>query len=193
MTREVWRDVVGYESLYQVSNMGRVRALDRVIERKDGRIQTLKGHMLTPCKGNGSYYNVSMCKDNVARSMRVHRLVAIAFIPNPNNYRCVNHKDGNKLNNKVSNLEWCTNRQNTQHAIKHKLITFDRAGYNSWPKESREHFSKIRKKAIVRSDGKVYKCTKEAAEDLGVTYSAVMHVLRGLAETCKGYGFTYIQ
>lgn len=191
MAHEVWRDIVGYEGYYQVSNLGRVRALDRVVRHAYSGTQSLKGHVLTPCKGNGHYYSVMLSKNGKAKSTRIHRLVAAAFVPNPQHLKCVNHKDGNKLNNSASNLEWCTQRHNVQHAIDHELLTFDHMGFTSWSEESREHFSKVRKKAIVRSDGKRYSCTAEAAKDLGVTYSAVMHVLRGLAETCKGYKFSY--
>lgn len=191
MAHEEWRDVVGYEGYYQVSNLGRVRALDRTVQHAYSGTQSLKGHMLTPFRGSEPYYSVMLSKNGKAKSLRVHRLVATAFVPNPDRLNCVNHKDGNKLNNSASNLEWCTQRRNVQHAIDHELLTFDHAGFGSWSKESREHFSKVRKKAIVRSDGKRYECTAEAAKDLGVTYSAVMHVLRGLNKTCKGFKFSY--
>lgn len=187
---EVWKDVIDYEGLYQVSNLGHVRSLDHYVAHSYGGVALHRGR-LKKVSFDGNYLNVTLSKDGKTRTFRVHRLVAAAFIPNPDACKCVNHIDGNKRNNVVSNLEWCTHRQNTQHAINHGLITFENTGFTSWPKESREHYSKIRKKAIVRSDGKQYKCTADAAADLGVTYSAVSHVLRGLEETCRGYSFSY--
>ena len=191
MAHEEWRDVVGYEGYYQVSNLGRIRSLDRAVRHAYRGTQSIKGHILTPCRGNGPYYSVMLSKDGKAKSLRVHRLVATAFVPNPDRLNCVNHKDGDKLNNSASNLEWCTHRHNTQHAIDHKLLTYDNSGFSTWSEESRKHYSRVRKRAIIRSDGKRYESTADAAKDLGVTYSAVMHVLRGLNETCRGFKFSY--
>lgn len=97
---ELWKDVVGYEGLYQVSNMGRVR--------RDGRV------LSTPQDSNG-YCITVLCKDGERRSAKVHRLVADAFIENPNGYAEVNHLDECKANNRVDNLEWCTRLHNIRH------------------------------------------------------------------------------
>lgn len=122
MTIEEWKDVKGYEGLYQVSNIGRVRSLDRVI------IDTwckrhIKGKMLKVTQHNGKqpYEYVSLSKDGIVNKVFVHRLVAQAFISNSINLPQVNHKDGNVLNNNYKNLEWVTNAENTQHAYDTKL------------------------------------------------------------------------
>lgn len=98
---EIWKDVKGYEGLYQVSNMGRVRSLRRNIILKS---QITRG-----------YKRVALCTNNIPKLYSVHRLVANAFIPNPNNYPCINHKDENKANNCISNLEWCTQEYNLNY------------------------------------------------------------------------------
>ena len=100
MKKELWRPVVGFEGLYDVSNLGRVRSLNY---NKTGRCKLLK---LT--KNGSGYLNVHLSKDGKAKIFLVHRLVAKTFIPNPNNLPFVNHKDENPLNNCVENLEWCT-------------------------------------------------------------------------------------
>lgn len=100
---EVWKDVVGYEGLYQVSNLGRVKSM-----RKSWASHGEKEHIMRPTKTKGYEYLKLRGNDGVDKSTPVHRLVALAFIPNPNGYKCVNHKDENKLNNNVENLEWCT-------------------------------------------------------------------------------------
>lgn len=97
---EIWKDVVGYEGIYKVSNLGNVKSL-HWRNSFDERIMT--PHLL----GRG-YYFVNLRNKSKGKSKLVHRLVAQAFIPNPNNYPCVNHKDENKLNNCVDNLEWCS-------------------------------------------------------------------------------------
>lgn len=104
---EIWKDVEGYEGLYQVSNTGRVKSF-----RGRNRTVDKEGHILKPnlCRG---YPNVGLSKaDGSRKTFLVHRLVAAAFVPNPNGYREINHIDENKLNGNASNLEWCTREYN---------------------------------------------------------------------------------
>jgi hypothetical protein len=103
---EEWRDIEGYEGLYQVSNEGRVKSLARVILRSNGRQQHVNEKILKYGKDNGGYYQVCIQKDGSKQSCKVHKLVANAFIPNPNGYNVVHHKDHNRQNNFVENLEW---------------------------------------------------------------------------------------
>lgn len=125
---EFWKDIEGYEGLYQVSNLGRVRSLDRVIQqiKFGGELspQIYRGRVINPTI-NGGYYRCSLSKDNIKESKLIHRLVAEAFIPNPNNYPCVNHKDENKLNNVVENLEWCTVQYNTNYGTSPERISIN--------------------------------------------------------------------
>ena len=110
----MWKEIAGYEGLYEVSETGLVRSLDRVCGGK--RKRRLKGVILKQTLTTTGYYKCELCKDGVAISKKVHRLVANAFIENPNNLPYVNHKDLNPLNNSVENLEWCTQLQNVRHA-----------------------------------------------------------------------------
>lgn len=102
-----WKDVPGYEGLYQVSNFGEVRSL---FYRGRKKIQLLK-----PAQDKKGYLHVNLYKDKKAHMAQIHRLVAMAFIPNPNNFPVVNHIDWNTQNNRVDNLEWCTVSYNNQH------------------------------------------------------------------------------
>ena len=112
MEKEMWKDIINYEGLYQVSNLGNVKSLNNKTNHKKPIIlkQTID-------RENG-YLTVSLSKDKKKKTYRVHRLVANAFIENVNNYPIVNHKDGNKCNNNSSNLEWCTYQQNIIHSWK---------------------------------------------------------------------------
>ena len=103
MTVETWKDISGFEGIYQVSNRGNVR--------RNGRIKS-------QAIDHGGYCTVSLSVQSKQRTMSVHRIVATAFIPNPDGKRTVNHKDGNKLNNSVENLEWATHSENIVHANK---------------------------------------------------------------------------
>lgn len=109
MTCEKWKPIKGYEGLYSVSNCGRVKSLERTASGTNRR-QSEK--ILTPIKGNRGYSSVSLCKGGKQRRFLIHRLVAYAFIPNPSQFPCVNHKDEDIGNNRADNLEWCTREYN---------------------------------------------------------------------------------
>ncbi len=116
MIKETWADVKGYENYYRVSSFGRVKSLERVVVHGDGT-RTIKETMLVNILDNG-YNHVSLSVQGRATKIRVHRIVATAFIPNCNNKDTVNHIDGNKTNNNVNNLEWATIGENIRHAHK---------------------------------------------------------------------------
>lgn len=122
--KEIWKDIKHYKGLYQISNLGNVKSLKRLIADKRrsywSKERILKGGVTSTKKMQG-YKFVVLSKNKKTRSFYVHRLVASAFISNKKNKTQVNHIDGNKLNNNVDNLEWCTPLENTAHAIKNKL------------------------------------------------------------------------
>ena len=109
--KEVWRDIQGYEGLYEVSNFGNVRSL------KYGKIKYLK-----PADDGNGYYFVNLSKNGIVKNFKIHRLVATAFIDNPSNYPQINHKDEDKTNNKASNLEWCTNKYNKRYSCAKRVV-----------------------------------------------------------------------
>ena len=118
---EEWRDVVGYEGLYQVSNRGRVRSYDRTVPHGVGK-RVVRHRIMKQYINDCGYCQVRLNKNHVSKNKRVHRLVAEAFISNPRHLKQVNHIDLDKTNNHVENLEWCSQKKNLIHAVNNNAI-----------------------------------------------------------------------
>lgn len=108
---EVWKDVAEYEGFYKVSNKGNIYS----VERRDSRGNKCGGRALEPRYDKDGYLRVTLCKNGKQKTRFIHRLVAGAFVPNPNSYSEINHRDENKVNNYANNLEWCTREHNVNH------------------------------------------------------------------------------
>lgn len=119
---EEWRDIKGFEGYYQVSSIGRVKSLPRVVTRKSYKPQYLRERILKPGKAASGYLLVDLYKNNNRQTHTIHRLVAGAFNPNPEGKPEVNHEDGNKQNNHKDNLVWSTRIENVEHAVIHGLM-----------------------------------------------------------------------
>lgn len=118
--KELWRAIPGYEGLYQVSNMGNVRSEDKVIKLYNGGSWIRKGRPKKPVISKDGYLQVSLCKNGKPRTWKVHRLVAIAWLDNPNCYLEVNHKNEQKTDNRTENLEWCSRKYNINYGTARK-------------------------------------------------------------------------
>lgn len=185
---EIWKDIKDYEGLYQVSNLGRVRSLDRVVLQKNGFLKTIKGKVLSPSKcGNpkyGGYLFVGLSKENVVKEKYIHRLVAEAFIPNPDNLPQINHKDEDKTNNFVGNLEWCSALTNLTYNNRHKTVGTKLKG----------RIPLTRKEVVMYKDGveiKRFAHPQEAADYLDVSESCVRNCIYGKIHFLKGHTFEY--
>lgn len=160
MTNEIWLPVSGYEGLYEVSNLGRVRSLFRYKK------------VLHPSNTNG-YATVELWKDKARKRIGVHRLVALAFVSNPSGKPFVNHKDETRNNNNADNLEWVTHIENCNYgtAIQRRLSQTDYAKRDySW--QTKEHYERVsmtmsRKPIICVETGRIYRNSREASKDTG--------------------------
>lgn len=134
---EEWKSVgvvkdVNFTGMYEVSNKGRIRSLDRLITDTLGRKHFYNGKILTPNKNNKGYLSVFLNANGVWRNVFIHRVAAEAFIPNPNNLPCVNHKDENPLNNCIENLEWCSHQYNSTYGTVRERIAATLKEFNSY-------------------------------------------------------------
>lgn len=181
---EIWKAVPGYEGLYEVSNCGRVRSLDRWVNTKGGAKRKVSGQIVsTRLNVINGYRYVVLRKDGKNIYRNVHRLVAIAFIPNPNNYPYVNHKDENRGNSCVDNLEWCTNAYNLMYGT---------------AKEKMDANVKARSKQVVQISlsGDVieeYNSINEASRHTGVDVTGIWGCCNGRYgyKTAGGYKWKF--
>ena len=123
MKKEYWKPVVGYEGLYEVSNYGRIKSFDTYRKGNNGSIRCCKGRILKLRTDKDGYFKVVLYKNNKPKTFTVHRLVAEAFLPNPDNLPCVNHKDECKTNNNVNNLEWCNIKYNINFGTRNEKVS----------------------------------------------------------------------
>jgi hypothetical protein len=178
---EIWKAIPGYEGLYEVSDQGRVRGLSRRVETRNrwGQImlKTVVGTLLAGSRNKKGYRQIHLCKEGVYTTFRLSRLVAKAFIPNPENKPQVNHLDGDLKNNAISNLEWATNDENQRH---------------SWAHLNRQQ-SGPEKRPVIASNKKetrYYPFIHAAAKD-GISASHICKVLAGRGNTCRGFSWHY--
>lgn len=178
---EIWKDIEGFEGFYQVSNTGLVRGVDRHTSRR-----FITGRILSPSTDGKGYMFVYLSKYDKPTMKKVHRLVAFAFITNekPDLYNAINHKDGNKKNNHFSNLEWCNNSKNSQHAWDTGLIT-KRFGKDHWCS-----------KAVVQLDLdgnpiKTYESITAAGKATGIVVTNIASSILGRKGRIKAGGFKW--
>lgn len=185
---EEWRDIKGYEGLYQVSNIGNVRSVTHTTVHRDGKVVRYEGKTLTPHNGDNGYKCVNLSKNGLVNLANVHRLVAETFLPKDDGKNVVNHKDGNKHNNTVENLEWVTCSENSKHAVRTGLLNMEPlivAG------------STARKKRIAQIDAsgktvKVFDSAVEAARQLGLSTGNISSCANGSRNTTGGYRWQFV-
>lgn len=119
----IWKDIIGFQGHYQISNDGRIKSVARLRKGIGGKLQNLPERILKPSK-SGKYLKVTLCIDDKLYCYLIHRLVAIHFVNNPNNLPMVNHMDTDKFNNNDWNLEWTNHNGNMQHGVEHNLFLF---------------------------------------------------------------------
>ncbi len=197
-----WRDISGYEGCYQIDNKGKVKSLSRTLSFLE--------KILNPEHTQG-YRRVTLSKKGEKRRYMVHRLVAIAFIPNPENKPCVNHKDGNKSNNCVDNLEWVTHSENEIHSFyvlgkkvfytderrkkiskahKGKKLTPQHIAKLCKPKSNKENYPR---KRVILNNQHIFESVSGAARQMGILQTSISNNLLKKTKTTKVGIWEYYQ
>lgn len=186
---EIWKDINGYYGFYQVSNIGNVRSLNRVVPREGKGSLRLKGHLKLSTVNNRGYYSTTLCKNGIYRHFAIHCLVARAFIENLENKEYVNHKDGNKLNNCVSNLEWNTMSENNKHAYDTGLKKGSALGLYGINNPSSKSICMvdINTNEIIRE----YPAIHDAARKLNLSATGICAAIKGRSNSCGGFKWIY--
>lgn len=203
---EVWKDIVGYEGIYQVSNLGRIKSYH--VHGKQGGLRTFR-------EDKDGYFVLFLHKDGKKAIKKVHRLVAIAFIPNPNNKPCVDHINTNKMDNRVSNLRWCTIKENSENPLSRAHLSMSRTGVKASAETKaklsaqrrgklnsmygRNHTDETKRKMSIPIlqldlDNNIvneFNGATDAYAKTGIHRQTIVGVLKGRGKTAGGYKWVY--
>ena len=186
MMNEIWKDIEGYEGKYQVSSFGRVRSLDRMVPTVHNATRMVKGKTLTPWTDRYGYHHVNLWRDCKMKSQQVHRLVAAAFIKNPDGLPEVNHKNEDKTDNRVENLEWCNTDYNINYGNRTKKVSATRISQAILGKG-------VEQLTISGEHVRTYDSIREASRATGADKAVIVRCCKGKTQTAGGYRWRYLE
>ena len=176
---EIWKDIPNYENLYQVSNIGNIRTK-----------KTLKNRRIAYTHG---YPSIILRKNNKYRNLTIHRLVAQAFIPNPNNYNVVNHINGDKTDNRIENLEWCTHKHNTQEAYRLGLMNISEKHIEQMRNLGIKSGKKVAQKDLQGNVIQIFRSGNQASIQTNISQGLISQCCNKKIKMAGGYLWEYLE
>jgi hypothetical protein len=178
--KEIWKDIPNYEGMYQISNLGRVKSLSREVFHGNGK-RFCDETIMKPKLETTGYFSICLRKDRASKTIKIHRLIAMLFIDNPQNKATVNHINGIKTDNRIENLEWCTIQENIQHAIS--------TGLKRTAKGEKHGQSKLLDSDIeyIKNNYIKHKNSKQLSQMFGITYGYVSMIAKGITRNKENY------
>ena len=180
MMTEIWKDIPGFEDSYQVSNYGNLRGKDRYRKVCGGSYRLVKGKQIAPVKCTNGYYEAQLSRNQKKTILMLHRAVAMAFIPNPDNLPEINHKDEDITNNRVDNLEWCTSKYNANYGTR-----------NARCLANNKQKVRVNQLSLDGEFIKTWDSIGEVRRTLGIDVSQIIRVCTGRNITAGGYKWEY--
>lgn len=178
MIAEIWKDIKGYEGLYQVSNLGRVKSLNRYVKCKNNNLRLCKGKILSSENNGNGYLIINLSKNGKIKINYIHKLVAEAFIPNPENLPQINHKDECKTNNIWANLEWCSSSYNANYGTRNQKMRNEKI---------KKYGKKINQYDLNNNLINTFDSLSLIAEKLNYCPIAISNCCKGKTRTSYGY------
>lgn len=188
---EIWKPILGYVGLYEVSNLGNVRSISHSVASSvspSGERKTTGKILQQFTSTNGYYKGVHLCKDNKVKTIHIHRIVAEVFCDNPNNYNCVDHINGNSFDNRAENLRWCSNKQNSNNPVTKKRMSDSKRGLYG------VCHNRHKRIAQFDLDGnliKIWDYVKQVEDTIGISRNNISACANGKLKTAGGYKWSY--
>lgn len=185
--QEIWKDIEGYEGLYQISNTGKIKSLKRY-KNNHNKKQLVKEKIRKQIISKTGYYTCMLYKNGNKKLLKVHRLIAQAFIPNPNNYPIINHINGNKLDNNILNLEWCDYSHNNKEAHRLDLIKNNTKGLKKYTNSLKK---RVNQYDLEENYIKTWNCISDIQKELGYTTTNICACCKNIRKTAYGFIWKY--
>lgn len=179
--KEIWKKVNSYEGWYEISNFGRLKSLDRYVNKGNGNVRIAKGKIIKPTLCTNGYLEYVLYKNGVKKVVLAHRLVAQHFIPNPENKLEVNHIDENIQNNRVDNLEWLTSKENANYGTRNKKCRDC----------NKKYFKPVLQYDLEGNFIKEYETLGDASRYINGDISAIIRVCKKRQNIAYGYIWKY--
>jgi len=183
----IWKDVIDYEGLYKVSNLGRVKSLNRYVDGKNGHLQFKEGIILHNNIGSNGYPKIDLSKNGNIKTATIHRIMAMVFIPNPENKSQINHKNSVRNDNRIPNLEWATSSENVQHGWDNGRVSVHKGKFGSKSQTAKPIIQYDLNNNIITEYGSII----DASQTTGINKDSISRCCRNVNKKAGNYKWKF--